>query len=73
MSLDKSLKSSASLTRHRNVLTRNERIEILKDQERWTEGQAPLGLPKIAHRKVSVGGKTKKKGETETAGEEAAK
>ena len=71
MSLDKSLKSSASLARHRNVLTRYERIEILKDQERWTEGQAPVGLPKVAHRKVTVGGKTKKKGENKE--EEAAK
>jgi small basic protein (TIGR04137 family) len=60
MSLDKSLKTLASLTRHRNVLTRYERIEVLKEEERWTEGRKPIALPKIAHRKVNVGGKEKK-------------
>ncbi len=60
MSLDKSLKTSASLTRHRNVLRRNERILILKEEERWQEDQNPVGLPKVAHRKVVVGGKEKK-------------
>jgi small basic protein (TIGR04137 family) len=60
MSLDKSLKTAANLSRHRNVLRRHERIEVLKDEERWTEGQDPVGLPKVAHRKVAVGGKDKK-------------
>ncbi len=60
MSLDKSLKTSASLSRHRNVLRRHERIEVLKDEERWQEEQKPVGLPKVAHRKVVVGGKEKK-------------
>jgi len=59
MSLDKSLKTTASLTRHRNVLNRNERIEILQEEDRWSEGQKPLGLPKVAHRKVNVGAKDK--------------
>ena len=59
MSLDKSLKTAASLTRHRNVLRRHERVEILKEEERWTDGQRPLGLPKVAHRKVNVGAKEK--------------
>ncbi len=60
MSLDKSLKTSASLSRHRNVLRRNERIEVLKEEDRWDETQKPVGLPKVAHRKVVVGGKEKK-------------
>ena len=60
MSLDKSLRTTAALTRHRNVLSRHERIEKLKEEDRWTEGQKPLGLPKIAHRKVNVGAKDKR-------------
>jgi small basic protein (TIGR04137 family) len=61
MSMDRSLKSKASLTRHRNVLTRAERIKVLEDQERFKKGETdPFGLPKVAHRKAAVGGKTKK-------------
>ncbi len=60
MSLDKSLKTAASLTRHRNVLKRHERIELLKDRDRWEEGASPVGLPKVAHRKAHVGSKDKK-------------
>lgn len=63
MSLDKSLKSSANLSRHRNVLSRNERIGVLQEEGRWEEGRSPLNLPKVAHRKAVVGGKSKKKGE----------
>lgn len=60
MSLDKTLKTSASLSRHRNVLRRSERIEVLKEEERWQDDQNPVGLPKVAHRKQVVGGKEKK-------------
>ncbi len=60
MSLDKSLKTAANLERHRNVLTRAERIGKLQEEDRWTDGQNPIGLPKVAHRKVAVGGKEKK-------------
>ena len=60
MSRDKSLKSASSLSSHRNVLTRMERIEKLKEEERWTDGTPPFALPKVAHRMVSVGGKDKK-------------
>lgn len=59
MSLDKSLKSKASLARHRNVLSRAERIERLQAEERWEEGQAPINLPKVANRKAKVGKKSK--------------
>jgi len=52
MSLDKSLKSQGALVRHRNVLSRAERVEALKEEERWTEGRTVFGLPKVAHRKV---------------------
>ena len=76
MSLDKSLKSQASLARHRNVLKRAERIEILKQEDRWEEGQSPIGLPKVANRKAKVGKKGKEAQETsqaETATQEGSK
>ncbi len=76
MSLDRSLKIKGSLSRHRNVLTRTERIEALKDGEEFTEGDSPFGLRKIAHRKAPVGGKVKKaahkEGDEAAAGGEAA-
>ena len=59
MSIDRSLKLKGALTRHRNVLNRAERIERLKGEERWEEGDELFGLPKVANRKVSVGKKTK--------------
>ncbi len=69
MSIDKSLKTSGALAEHRNVLKRAERIEILKDEERWPEDSSPFGLIKVAHRKSKVGGKIKKKTEEAVEGE----
>lgn len=61
MSMDRSLKTKGTLVRHRNVLTRAERIRILADQDRFDpEQDRPVGLPKVAHRKAPVGGKSKK-------------
>jgi small basic protein (TIGR04137 family) len=54
MSLDRSLKSANSLIRHRNVLTRAERLDVLKDQEKWTEEKSVFGLPKVGHRKQAI-------------------
>jgi len=59
MSIDPSLKIKGALTRHRNVLTRAERIEKLKEEERWSEGDSLLGLQKVAHRKSHAGRKDK--------------
>lgn len=61
MSLDKSLKSTDSLIRHRNVLTRSERLAQLEEEQRWEEGKPVLGMPKVAHRKVVVSKKDKAK------------
>jgi len=47
MSIDKSLKSHKVLQRHRSVLTRAERIERLEEEERWSEDQGVLALPKV--------------------------
>lgn len=69
MSLDRSLKSADSLQRHRNVLSRAERVEKLKARDRWDEGQSVFGLPKVANRKASVGTKTKAKATTQKAEE----
>ena len=54
MSLDKSLKSGGALTRHRNVLSRAERVEQLADEEEWQDGDGVFGLPKVTHRKVQT-------------------
>jgi small basic protein (TIGR04137 family) len=70
MSVDRSLKIKGALTRHRNVLTRAERIEQLKNEEKWSEGESLLGLPKVSHRKSHAGRKGKeapgKEAEVET-------
>jgi len=59
MSVDRSLKIKGALIRHRNVLTRAERLEQLKEQEQWSEGDSLLGMPKVAHRKSHAGRKEK--------------
>jgi small basic protein (TIGR04137 family) len=55
MSLDRSLKSASSLVRHRNVLTRGERLDKLAEEEKWDDKKSVFGLPKVAHRKAAVG------------------
>jgi small basic protein (TIGR04137 family) len=67
MSIDRSLKVTGALRRHRNVLSRAERIDALVEEERWTEGDSLLGLPKVAHRKVRAGKKEKAAPTTEVA------
>lgn len=54
MSLDKSLRSHGALARHRNVLSRAERIVMLKDAGKWDDEKDVFGLPKVAHRKVTT-------------------
>ena len=55
MSLDRSLKSANALIRHRNVLTRAERLERLAEEEKWTDSKSVFGLPKVANRKLEIG------------------
>lgn len=71
MSRDKTLKSKSSLARHRNVLTRAERIATLQDTGLWTEDSTAVGLPKVIHRKASVGKKDKADKKQETDGDAA--
>ena len=65
MSLDASLKAANALIRHRNVLTRDERLSKLKEEEKWQDGGKIFGLPKVGHRKMAVGGKAAKEAEGE--------
>ena len=68
MTIDKSLKVSASLVRTRSVLTRAERLEKLKEQERWSEDESVFGLPKVRVKKLQL--KKKKKAKKEEEGDE---
>jgi small basic protein (TIGR04137 family) len=72
MSIDKSLRRKNSLQRARNVLTRGERIKVLKDEERWPDGRSPYGLPKVKVIKVVVKKAKKAKEEEKAEGEAAA-
>src|ERR1051325_6056797 len=54
MSLDRSLKSANSLVRHRNVLTRAERLQRLQDEEKWNDSKSVFGIPKVANRKMAL-------------------
>jgi small basic protein (TIGR04137 family) len=61
MTIDRSLRRTNRLVRSRNVLTRAERIDKLKADDRWEEGRSPLGLPKVRVIKAVLGKKKKKK------------
>jgi len=67
MSIHGSLASAGKLKRHRNVLTRAERLELLRKDKRWEDGQSIFGLPKVRN----IMAKAKKK-EKEAAAEGAA-
>ena len=65
MTLDKSLKVKRGANRNRSVMTRVERLERLKEADRWKEGDSPLGLPKVRVRKLAMKKKKKKAKEGE--------
>ncbi|MCD6394743.1 MAG: small basic protein [Planctomycetes bacterium] len=71
MSIDRSLKIKGALSRHRNVLSRAERIEKLIEEERWAEGDPVTGLAKVAHRKGHSGRKGEKEEKAAAEGAEA--
>jgi small basic protein (TIGR04137 family) len=66
MTIDKSLKVRRGATSSRSVLTRIERLEKLKEMDRWSEGDSPLGLAKVRVRKLQLKKKKKEKKEEET-------
>jgi small basic protein (TIGR04137 family) len=53
MSIDKSLVVKGKLTGKRSVLSRAERLKLLKEEGRWKEGGSVFGLPKVKVLKVS--------------------
>jgi small basic protein (TIGR04137 family) len=65
MTIDKSLKIRRGATSMRSVLTRIERLEKLKEMDRWSEGDSPLGLAKVRVRKLQLKKKKKEKKEEE--------
>lgn len=60
MSIHKSLVTAGKLRRHRNVLTRSERLEIMKKDGKWTDEDSVFGLPKIRNIMQKVKAKAKK-------------
>jgi small basic protein (TIGR04137 family) len=69
MSIHRSFKSANSLQKHRNVLSRRERIEKLASLKKWDEGDNSIfGLPKVRNIKL----KSKKKVKAEAVEEGAA-
>lgn len=64
MSLDASLKAATGLSRHRNVLTKSERLARLLTNGRMVKDEAfVLGMPKTSNRKVVIAKKAAKKPE----------
>ena len=59
MTIDRSLRVRKGMLSNRNVLKRAERLEKLKETERWQESDSIFGLPKVKIQKVAV--KRKKK------------
>ncbi|MDA3962442.1 MAG: small basic protein [Planctomycetota bacterium] len=47
MSIHRSFAGSGGLTKHRNVLTRAERLERLKRDGKWDAEQGVFNLPKV--------------------------
>ena len=72
MTIDKSLRVKRGANRNRSVLTRVERIQRLREADRWKEGDSPLGLTKVRVSKLTMKKKKKKKEEEEGAAAEGA-
>lgn len=65
MTMDKSLRIKSGGTANRSVLKRAERIERLKKEDRWHEGDSPTGLAKVRVFKLVLKKKKKKAKEDE--------
>lgn len=70
MSIHRSLAKVDALKRHRNVLSREERIERLVKADSWGDENSIFGLPKVGN--IKRVGKKKKKEKKEGEGTEAA-
>lgn len=66
MSIHSSLRAGSTMTGHRNVLKRVERLERLEAREAWAaDKDSVLGLPKVRSIKPALKKKKKKKDEEE--------
>lgn len=65
MSIHRSLVAKGRLRRHRNVLSRAERLERLREQGRWKEGDSIYHLPKVGN--IMPKAKAKKKAAKQAA------
>ncbi|QDU90788.1 hypothetical protein Pla175_42010 [Pirellulimonas nuda] len=61
MTIDKTLKVKRGATSNRSVMTRVERIQKLREGDRWGEEASPFGLPKVRVRKLQMKKKKKTK------------
>ncbi len=62
MTIDKTLKVKRGATSSRSVMTRVERIQKLREGDRWSAGgDSPFGLPKVRVRKLQLKKKKKTK------------
>jgi small basic protein (TIGR04137 family) len=73
MTIDKSLKVRRGATSNRSVLSRAERLDRLKETDKWQEGMPVLGLPKVRVRKLTMKKKKKKAAEGDDAAAAPAK
>ena len=60
VSIDKTLKIQLGLSGSRNVLSRDERIARLIEEDRFAAGRSPFGLPNVRVQKAIAGKKKKK-------------
>jgi small basic protein (TIGR04137 family) len=67
VSIDKSLITKGKLARHRNVLTRAERINFLINENLWKDRRSVFGLPKVKTLKVRKKAKVEKEKTEEAA------
>jgi small basic protein (TIGR04137 family) len=65
MTIDKTLRVKRGAVSSRSVLSRVERIQKLKDQEKFSDESSPFGLPKVRVRKLAMKKKKKEKKEGE--------
>lgn len=63
MSIDKSLKRKAGMSRQRCVLTRAERITKMLENGKFGADTSPYGLPKTRVQKIALKKKVKKEAE----------
>lgn len=65
MSIHSSFRTGGSAVKHRNVLSRLERLEKLEAADRWNAEDGLFGLPKVRSIKIAMKKKKKKTDEEE--------